>query len=195
MSRYEAVVIGASAGGLDALKTLLTRLPGDFSLPIAAVLHLHRNTKEELINILHRAIQLTVKYAQDKEKIKKGCVYIAPPDYHLLIEDDKTFSLSVDEYVNFSRPSIDVLFESASDAFRERVIGIILTGANRDGAMGLKRIKERGGTAIVENPQSAQYPDMPSAAIAETQVDYILDIDEIAGKINGLLGGYKCKIS
>ncbi|MBF0458141.1 MAG: chemotaxis protein CheB [Nitrospirae bacterium] len=193
MRRYEAVVIGASAGGLDALKTLLTHLPNDFSLPIAVVLHLHRNTKGELINVLQKGTRLNVNYAQDKKRIQKGYLYIAPPDYHLLIEDDKTLSLSVDEPVNYSRPSIDVLFESASDAFREHVIGIILTGANRDGSMGLKRIKERGGTAIVENPQSAEYSEMPLAAIAETQSDYILDVDEIARKIYELLGGEKCK--
>lgn len=188
MRQYEAIVIGASAGGLDALKTLISHLPGDFSLPITTVLHLHRNTKDELINLLRRSTRLTVKYAGDKEKLNGGCLYIAPPDYHLLIEDDKTFSLSVDEPVNYSRPSIDVTFESASDAFREHVIGIILTGANGDGSKGLKRIKERGGTAIVQNPQSAQYPEMPLAAISETEVDNILDIDEISGKIYELLG-------
>ncbi|MBF0486918.1 MAG: chemotaxis protein CheB [Nitrospirae bacterium] len=188
MRRYEAVVIGASAGGLDALKALFTGLPDDFPLPIAAVLHLHRNTKDELITLMQRDIRLTVKYAQDKEKIKKGVLYIAPPDYHLLVEDDKTFSLSVDEHVNYSRPSIDVLFESAADAFRGHIIGIILTGANKDGSMGLKRIKARGGTAIVENPRSAQFPDMPLAAISETEVDYILDVNEITCKIDELVG-------
>ncbi|WP_420265394.1 chemotaxis protein CheB [Candidatus Magnetominusculus dajiuhuensis] len=188
MRRYEAVVIGASAGGIEALRALFTGLPDDFPLPIAAVLHLHRSTKDELINLLQREVRLTVKYAQDKEKIKNGVLYIAPPDYHLLIEDDSTFSLSVDEHVNYSRPSIDVLFESASDAYRGHIIGIILTGANRDGSMGLKRIKARGGTAIVENPQSAQFPDMPLAAISETEVDYILDVKEIAGKIYELVG-------
>jgi two-component system chemotaxis response regulator CheB len=131
-------------------------------------------------------VQLKIKYAEDKEKIRKGCVYIAPPDYHLLIEDDRTFSLSVDAPVNYSRPSIDVLFESASDVFSEHIIGIILTGANSDGSLGLKRIKERGGLTIVQSPQSAEYPVMPTAAIAETDVDYVLDIEEIADKIKEL---------
>ncbi|MEO5358484.1 MAG: chemotaxis protein CheB [Nitrospirae bacterium YQR-1] len=185
--KYEAVVIGASAGGLDALKTLLVNLPVDFPLPIVVVLHLHRDTKDELIKFLSTEVQLKIKYAEDKEKTRKGCVYIAPPDYHLLVEDDRTFSLSVDALVNYSRPSIDVLFESASDVFREHIIGIILTGANSDGSVGLKRIKERGGMAIVQNPQSAQYPAMPTAATAETEVDYILDIEAIADKIQETL--------
>ncbi len=193
--KYEAIVIGASAGGLDALKAIATQLPADFTLPIAVVLHLHRNTKNELIALLKREVRLTVKYAEDKEKLKHGCLYLAPPDYHLLMEDDRTLSLSVDEPVNYSRPSIDVLFESAADAFGKHVIGIILTGANSDGSLGLKRIKERGGTAIVENPQSAQYPEMPLAAIAATEADYILDVDEIAGKVGELLRLDICKTS
>ncbi|MEO5361002.1 MAG: chemotaxis protein CheB [Nitrospirota bacterium] len=193
--KYEAIVIGTSAGGLDAVKTLCANLPADFSVPIAAVLHLHRNTKDDLITLLNREIRLTVKYAEDKEQIQKGCLFIAPPDYHLLIEDDRTLSLSVDKPVNYSRPSIDVLFESAADVFREHIIGIILTGANKDGSLGLRRIKERGGTTIVENPKTAQYSEMPLAAIAEAEVDYILDIDEITEKVMELLLRPKCKTS
>ncbi|QWR76018.1 chemotaxis protein CheB [Candidatus Magnetomonas plexicatena] len=184
---YEAVVIGASAGGLDALKTIFSALPADFPLPVIVVLHLHRDTKEELINFLNVGTRLKVKYAEDKEKIKNCTIYIAPPDYHLLIEDDKTLSLSVDALVNYSRPSIDVLFECAADVFREHCFGIILTGANSDGSGGLKRIKEKGGMAIVQNPHSAEYSAMPTAAIAVTDVDYILDIEEIAGKIMELV--------
>ncbi|MBF0518165.1 MAG: chemotaxis protein CheB, partial [Nitrospirae bacterium] len=138
------------------------------------------------IHFFSKIVRLKVKYAEDKEKIQNGFIYIAPPDYHLLIEDDKTFSLSVDPRVNYSRPSIDVLFETAADAFTKHCFGIILTGANSDGSVGLKRIKERGGTTIVQNPESAQYPAMPLAAINESTVDYILNLPEIADKLNEL---------
>ena len=120
-----------------------------------------------------------VKQADEKEKIVPAMIYIAPPNYHLLVEDDRTFSLSVDELVNFSRPSIDVLFESAADAYGKRLIGIILTGANSDGSNGLKKIKECGGMAIVQDPESSEADTMPRAAIKATKVDYVLPLEEI----------------
>jgi two-component system chemotaxis response regulator CheB len=180
LKRYEAIVIGASAGGLVTLKEFLSALPGHFCLPIVIVQHLHRSTKEELPDLLKKICPLKVKQADEKENIISGFVYFAPPDYHLLIEDDRTFSLSIGEMVNYSRPSIDVLFESASDAYGARLIGIILSGANNDGSKGLKTIKDRGGLAIVQDPDTAQYPAMPLAAISATVVDFILPIEGIA---------------
>ena len=128
---------------------------------------------------LSRASGLDVRDAGDKDPIVGGCIYLAPPDYHLLVEHG-SFALSVDERVQFARPSVDVLFESAADAYGERAIGIILTGANADGAEGLRRLKQRGGVAIVQAPDSAERPEMPSAALAATEVDAVLPLDEIA---------------
>ncbi|MBF0565937.1 MAG: chemotaxis protein CheB [Nitrospirae bacterium] len=180
MKKYEAVVIGVSAGGLVALKSLLSMLPNNLSFPIIIVQHLYYNIKDDFSDLLKGGSLLKIKQADDKEKINSGCVYIAPSNYHLLIEDDKTFSLSIDEMVNFARPSIDVLFESASDAYGACLIGIILTGANNDGSMGLKKIKDRGGLAVVQDPNTAEYSSMPLAAISATEVDHILPLEDIA---------------
>ena len=176
---YQAVVIGVSAGGLEALKVLLRLIPADFALSIVIVQHLHPLQDRFHIELLNEACCISVQEAEEKEPVMPGIVYFAPPNYHLLIEADKTFSLSIDEKVNFSRPSIDVLFETAAEAYGSGLIGVILTGANRDGALGLRRIKENGGLTIVQDPGTAQFSIMPSAAMAETKVDHVLTVTEI----------------
>ncbi|UVT14473.1 MAG: chemotaxis protein CheB [Nitrospira sp.] len=176
---YSAVVIGASAGGLQALKTILSALPGSFPLPIAIVQHIAERSDNFMAELLNHASRIAVKEAEDKEPLSPGTAYLAPPGYHLLIEPDRSFSLSVDERVNYACPSIDVLFESSAEAFDESLIGIILTGANADGAQGLKAIKKYGGLAIVQNPESAEHPAMPKAALAATDVDYVVNLEQL----------------
>ena len=177
--RYEAVVIGVSAGGIEALKVILSPLPASFPLPIAIVQHRNERSDGFLAEYLDRMSGLVVSEAEDKEPLCPGHVYLAPAGYHLLIESDRSFSLSVDPRVNYSCPSIDVLFESAADAFADSLIGIVLTGANADGAKGLKAIKARRGLAIVQNPETAQAATMPRAALEATAVDYQVDLQEI----------------
>lgn len=177
--RYEAIVIGVSSGGMNAMKIMFSLLPKDFNIPIIIVQHIGANSDSLWIKILNDKSNLIIKEADEKEKIEKGKVYIAPPNYHLLIEMDKTFSLTVDNRVNFARPSIDVLFESAAEAYSTKLIGIVLTGSNNDGTNGLKRIKECGGLAIVQDPETAESSYMPASAIAATKTDYILPLEEL----------------
>lgn len=177
---YEAVVIGCSAGGLQALKILLPELPAKLLLPVIIVQHISENSDGFIIEYLNQSSKITVKEAEDKEPIYSNTAYLAPPGYHLLIEAERIFSLSVDERVNYSCPSIDVLFESAAKVYGESLIGIVLTGANADGAHGLKTIKEHGGLAIVQNPVTAENPAMPKAALAAVDADYVVDIEQIA---------------
>ena len=179
ISEFEAVVIGVSAGGLAALHTMLPLLPVDFDLPVIIVQHLHPASGNYLVQDLNARCHLSVKQADEKEIIKSGTVYMAPPNYHLLVEEDRTFSLTVDKRVNYARPSIDVLFETAALAYREKLIGVILTGANNDGSRGLKKIKETGGFAVVQDPLNAEVDSMPRAALVATAVDYILPLDQI----------------
>jgi len=179
LKRYKAVVVGLSAGGLNALRTLLPFIPADFIMPIVIVQHLHPQQDSSHLGNLSMYCALRVREVEEKEAVMAGTVYFAPANYHLLIEWDGTFSLSIDPKVNFSRPSIDVLFETAAEAYGPGVIGIILTGASKDGAAGLKRIKENGGMAIVQDPADAEFPVMPSAALKETEVDHVLNIREI----------------
>ena len=178
--QYEAVVIGVSAGGIEALKEILSPLPASFPLPIAIVQHRDLRSDGFLAEYLNRLSGLVVSEAEDKEPLCPGHAYLAPAGYHLLIESDRTFSLSVDPRVNYSCPSVDVLFESAADAFADSLIGIVLTGANTDGAKGLKAIKARRGLAIVQNPETAQAAAMPRAALEATAVDYMVDLQDIA---------------
>lgn len=184
---YQAVVAGVSAGGLDVLPALLQALPADFAMPLIIVQHLHPQQDDFFVTQLSQACRLAVREAEEKESVQAGVVYIAPANYHLLIEADKTFALSTEEKVNFSRPSIDVLFETAADVYGAGLVGVILTGASRDGAIGLSRIKAKGGIAIVQDPQTAAYPIMPLEALKETQADHVLNIDRI-GHLLGKLG-------
>jgi two-component system chemotaxis response regulator CheB len=176
---YEIVVIGCSLGGMNALETILGNLPRNFPVPIAVVQHRHRGSNETLPNYFRKHSRLPVVDVEDKQWIRPGTVYLAPANYHLLVERGE-FSLSVDERVRWSRPSVDVLFQSAADAYGPAVIAIVLTGANDDGARGVQRVKARGGLVVVQNPETAEAPDMPRAAIAATAVDHILRLDEIA---------------
>jgi two-component system, chemotaxis family, protein-glutamate methylesterase/glutaminase len=186
--RYEIVVIGSSAGGLDALKRLLEALPADFMLPIVIVQHRSPHSKDAgLSSYYDSRCPLPVGSVVDKQSIEAGHVYIAPPDYHLFVGDGE-LSLSTDERVSYSRPSIDVFFDSAVDHYGSGVIGVILTGGNEDGAEGLRRIKGYGGFTIVQDPTTAANRSMPDAAIALGPVDAVLALDEIAPYLSKLAG-------
>jgi two-component system chemotaxis response regulator CheB len=176
----EAIVIGASAGALDVLSNLLPALPSDYRLPILVVVHLPPDKSSVFVDLMRARCAIRVREAEDKEPIEPGVVYFAPPDYHLLVEQDKRLSLSDDEPVLFSRPSIDVLFESAADAYGGGLIGVVLTGANSDGANGLKAVVEAGGVAVVQSPGSAYAAAMPEAAIAVCPEARVLPVNEIA---------------
>lgn len=176
------IVIGASVGGLAALKTLLQNLPKNFKTPIIVVQHRHHDSRDKLGDMLQQHTSLIVREVEDKDKILTGYVYLAPADYHLLVELGY-FALSTDEAVSYVRPSIDVLFESAADVYGKEVIGVILTGANEDGMQGLKMVKSQLGIAIVQEPTSAECAVMPKAAIAAVAVDWILPLEEIARKL------------
>jgi two-component system, chemotaxis family, protein-glutamate methylesterase/glutaminase len=179
MNKPQCIVIGASAGAIDTLGKILPRLPADYPLPILIVIHLPPDKESVLPELFQKKTPLTVKEAEDKEPILPGTVYFAPADYHFLVEKNKILSLSSEEPVLFSRPSIDVMFEAAADSYREYLIGIILTGANQDGAKGLKRIKEYGGLAIVQDPATAYAPDMPHHALRSVPDALCLNVDEI----------------
>lgn len=179
---YEAVVVGASAGGMTLIKKMVANFPADFSFPIIIVQHT-AVSDGFWPNFLNDLTPLQVKEADEKEEIKPGYIYLAPANYHLLIEKDRTFTLTLDERVNYARPSIDVLFETAADAYANRLIGIILTGANFDGAKGLKKIQDSGGMVVVQEPSTAEATAMPKAAMNMTKPDYVLEPE----KINDLL--------
>ena len=176
---YEAIVIGVSSGGMKALKFLSSSLPIHFGIPIIIVQHLSAQSDSHWIHLLNEKSQLNVKEADEKEKITKGYIYIAPPNYHLMIEKDQTFSLTIDERVNFARPSIDVLFESAAEVFKNKLIGIVLTGSNSDGTNGIIRIKKYGGLAIIQDPTTAESEYMPKSAIAAIIPDHVLSLEKI----------------
>jgi len=183
---YELIVAGASLGGFDALAKLLGALPEDFPLPLAVVQHRSSDSDELLSILLQRACRLPVAEVEDKQPTLPGTIYIAPANYHLLVEKDH-FALSVDDRVQFARPSIDVLFESAADAYREKLVAILLSGSNEDGAQGIARVKARGGLTIVQEPASAESTRMPEAAIAVAKVDHILPLAEIAQLLNDMV--------
>ena len=178
-NRYEAIVIGTSAGGLFALSAILEKLPANYSVPVLIVQHRAKDQKDLLEELLQSKCKIKIKQADEKEQIQPGIVYIAPPDYHLLVERDQTLSLSSDKPVRYSRPSIDVLFDSAADAFQDKLLAIILTGANNDGTAGIEKVKKHGGTTIAQNPADAQFPSMPRASIATGKIDEILTLGGI----------------
>lgn len=185
--RYKAVVMGVSAGGSRALQNLLPNLPENFPVPVIIVQHISSDSDGYFIRHLNSISKVKVREAIEKQKAKPGYVYFAPPNYHLLVEEDGTFSLSISERVNYARPSIDVLFESAACAWCPGLIGVILTGANNDGATGLKKIKQYGGYTIVQDPASAEVDSMPKAAIARCQVDKVMPLDQMAEFLNTLV--------
>ncbi len=177
------IVLGASYGGMEAIKTIFADLPGHLNVPFLAVLHIGINKIDTFLATLNRFTSCSVKEAEEKETIRPGTVYFAPPNYHLQVETPTSLSLSTDEKVNFSRPSIDVLFETAAWVYKQELLGILLTGSNSDGAKGIQTIQRFGGTTIVEDPETAFAKIMPLAAIQITQPDYVLPIKDIAGKI------------
>lgn len=171
-----AVVVGASAGGVEALQQVFAGLPAGYPLALACVLHLPDGRKSLLADLLARRLAVRVCEARDKESLAPGTLYVAPPGYHLSIERDASFSLSREEPLHFSRPSIDILFESAADCYGERLVGVLLTGANEDGARGLAYIQQQGGLSVVQDPRDAQVATMPEAALATHRPDHILPL-------------------
>jgi two-component system, chemotaxis family, protein-glutamate methylesterase/glutaminase len=188
---YELIVIGASWGGLQALERLLGELPDDFSTPIAIAQHRAVDSGTgALAAILASLSGRDVREAGDKDAIERGRVFIAPPDYHLLVEPDG-FALSTEGEVHNSRPSIDVLFDSAADVYAERLVAVILTGANDDGAYGTMRVRRRGGLTIAQDPADAEKSEMPAAAIATGAVQHVLPLGEIAPMLARVAGGQR----
>jgi two-component system chemotaxis response regulator CheB len=186
--RIDAVVIGASSGGVEALGTLLPALPAGLRAVLFVVLHLPRTGQSLLVDIFQPRCALPVCEALDKVPIEPGTVYFAPPDYHLLVERDKTLALSADDLVNFSRPSVDVLFESAAEVYRERLLGIILTGASHDGAAGLAAVAAAGGVTVVQDPRTAHAGVMGNAALRRCTPNLVAPLADIAALLASLDG-------
>jgi two-component system chemotaxis response regulator CheB len=181
-ARYGLVVVGTSTGGLHALTRLLSALPANYRLPIVIVQHRSKDSDERLSGLLRASSQLPVREAEDKEPLHSPGVYLGPPDYHLLVEPD-SIALSTEEPVTYSRPSIDVLFESAAYSHGSGVIGVLLTGANQDGTRGLQEIKDHGGYVIIQDPESAESGFMPKNAVKNVLADRVLGLDQIAAEL------------
>jgi two-component system, chemotaxis family, protein-glutamate methylesterase/glutaminase len=182
----EAIVVGASAGGVEALLKVFGCLRKGFPLPILVVLHLPDERDSQLAKVLGHRLAVPVEEARDKLDIVPGTVYVATPGYHLSVEADRSLSLSLEAPVHHSRPSIDLLFESAADAFGPNLVAVVLTGANQDGARGLARVKAQGGVTVVQDPAEAQVSTMPEAALALHQPDHILTLQGIGQLLAGL---------
>jgi two-component system chemotaxis response regulator CheB len=179
LPRVEAIVVGASAGGVEALLRIFSRITPGFRLPIITVLHLPDDRRSQLAHVFGSRLPIPVKEADDKESIAPGTLYFAPAGYHLSVENDRSFSLSQEDRVYYSRPSIDILFDSAADAFGPGLAGVLLTGANNDGAQGLAQIKKYGGFTVVQDPDQSQARTMPEAALALQDPDYLLPLNDI----------------
>lgn len=177
--KYQAVVVGVSAGGISALDKILPCFRSDCRASVLVVQHMAADSSNYLVEHFAGRCGLRVKEADDKEKIEPGTIYFAPPNYHLLVERQKSLALSTEEKVHYSRPSVDVLFETAAEAYCEKLVGVILTGANADGSSGLAVVKSLGGLTIVQSPETAQAEVMPKAALAKTDVEKILPLDKI----------------
>lgn len=184
-------MIGGSAGGARVVGKILEALPAGFDTPLVVVLHIARQGGQYLPVTLSTHTDLRVAPAEDKERVDPGCVHLAVPDYHLLVELDRSLSLSQDERVRFSRPSIDVLFESAAEAYGEALVGVLLTGANEDGSRGLHTIHEFGGRTIVEDPDTAEVRTMPEAALALFDPDHVLPATQIGATLHQLCGPHR----
>jgi len=178
-TKYRGIVIGGSAGSFKPITTLLAEVPREFPLPMFLCLHRLKHVRHGFVEALSIKSNKEVSEPLDKENIRKGSVYLAPANYHLAVELGNSVSLSTEPLVNNSRPAIDILFESAAYAYRDKLIGILLSGANRDGAAGMKAIKEKGGLCIVQDPDDSTINAMPNAALAATPVDYVLPMNEI----------------
>jgi two-component system chemotaxis response regulator CheB len=186
MSNFEVVAIGVSAGGMFALMEILSHLPADLPASVLVVQHLDPRLKSMLVELLQKHCQIRIKFAANDEPIEKSVVYIAPPDKHLLLTEGKTYLTST-ALVHFHRPSIDLMFESVAASVGNNAIGVILTGALSDGSLGIKAIKEQGGTTIVQDPRTAEQKSMPRSAIATGMVDLVLPLDDIAPAIITLI--------
>jgi two-component system, chemotaxis family, protein-glutamate methylesterase/glutaminase len=184
--QVDAVVIGASAGGIEALMQILPALEAPLQAPILVVLHQPRERSGRLTDVFAAVCAVPVREVEDKEAVRPGVVYFAAPDYHLLIDPGPRLALSADEPVHLCRPSIDVLFESAADLYGARLLGIILSGSNRDGADGLLAVRRAGGIAIVQHPDSAQAETMPLSALSRDAADFVLALPEIAAVLRSL---------
>ena len=184
--RADAVVVGASAGAIQALSRVLPALPADYPIPVLVVVHIPADGSDLLAPLFQAKCRVVVKEAEDKEPILPGFVYFGPSDYHMLVEADRTVSLSADEPVLYSRPSIDVLFESAADTYGAGLVGVILTGANEDGAAGLRAVAAVGGVALAEDPATAFAPVMPSAALELCAEAQSMSLNAIAAYLVGL---------
>lgn len=184
--RFSALVIGASAGGIGALSAILPTLKANFPIPVCIAQHIADSSENYLVEHFAARCNVAVKEAEDKEDIHAGTIYFAPPNYHLLLEVNKTLALSSEEKVNYSRPSIDVLFETAAEAYQEKLIGLLLTGASCDGAAGLEKIHRYGGLTIVQTPESAEVDIMPRAALEKTPIDHVLPLTQIASFLAAL---------
>lgn len=185
--KIKAIVIGTSAGGVSALNFLFDSLPESFSIPMIVVLHIGDNPL--ILEAFHTPKGMILKEADEKEIILKKHIYFAPSGYHLLVEEDFSFSLSAEEKIQYARPSIDITMETAASAYRDNLLGIVLTGANEDGADGLYRIKKNNGLTITQDLNEAQYPTMPQAAFNKTDPDYVLPLKEI-GQFMAKLEGH-----
>lgn len=186
MKHCEALIIGGSAGSLEVLLKILPDIKITLSFPIIIVLHRKSGKDSILTDLLGSKTKMIVKELQEKESINAATIYIAPPNYHLLFENDRTFSLDGSEKINFSRPSIDVAFESAAGIYKDHLAGLILSGANSDGTAGAQKIKQNGGLVFVQSPDSSVVSYMPESAIEHVAVDAVLDPEEMANYINQL---------
>ena len=189
---YELVVIGTSWGGLHALRRVLRGLPAKFDVPVVVVQHRHRDSDELLVSLLQEHTALEVCEVEDKMDLKSGGVYVAPAEYHVLVETGH-LELSTEEPVRFSRPSIDVTFESAADSYGSRTIGVVMTGANDDGARGLRRIADRGGAAFVQDPSTAESAIMPAAAIKHVPEARVAKLDDLGALVGRLVARSKTR--
>lgn len=184
---YKVIVIGGSAGSLDVLLRIIGRIPANFNCVVIIIIHRKSDKDSILENLIEHRTKLEVREVEDKEPIVVNTIYLAPPDYHLLVENEKTFSLDSSEKIQFSRPSIDVTFESVSEVFKERVIGIILSGANADGAEGLLKIKHAGGYTIAQEPATADVAFMPQQAINLNAADAVIPGEALPGHLQEYL--------
>ncbi|KAF2338526.1 chemotaxis protein CheB [Flavobacterium tistrianum] len=186
ITNCKVVIIGGSAGSLQALLQILPFIENPISFAIVIVVHRKNSDEQTLESLIALKSKIIVKEVEDKVKLKSGFIYIAPSNYHLLFEKNETLSLDTSEKINYSRPSIDVSFESAAEVYREHLVGILLSGSNSDGTIGLRAIQASGGISVVQNPLSADMPFMPNNAILHTVPDFVLNIEEILEFIKGI---------
>ncbi len=180
------IIIGGSAGSLEVLLEVLPQLKHDLKIPIILVMHRKATAESTLVNLLSSRTSICLKEAEEKEHIRNNCIYLAPADYHLLFEDDLSFSLDYSEKINYSRPSIDVSFESAAEVFKDNLVAILLSGANSDGTNGLREVQQRGGLSIVQDPATAEVSFMPRSAVDAKVADKTIAVTELANFINQL---------